>query len=773
MKRLLLIPYFALLFICVQAWGQTLDQFLDIDRLSYYSTDMAGNLRKKGFEDLAHALEKISPEDIWKFVKSDTELLAKIEDAHKYDSLLKAMVLQENPALESQISNVNSNYNFFKNKLNESYVFKEITNIEARAKILKPAVPTSYKIPKLDQTKLTLNADQYISNRQTRAIIWDAIKNGRDIEFYMEDFQTALAGIEARGGKVTAEVQTLANNYNKNYLVFYADENRYAHIVTDISGTDRLHHLTKQLSVISWNETTAAEKFSNKVNVFGPVKKITEHETERLVRLLEVLPKADHVIIGQKGAMERQIRLSQKVNAILELAASNPNAVNNLEAAEKALISELNETQDIFTSMKDASTWDKMFEKLKTKMAMLDETFSFNLDLNSHSIADVTMKSTDGKIKRIRLVSNVWGNESKPIADALVQTGHKKFTYIGTAGTLNSDFKVGDVVSPSQVQMADGKIYELAAPAYTPKGLKQGGNLTQVASLFDESEKWLSSQRAQGNNLVEMEVGYLAESFDQKPGVKLNVFLLVSDAVGEEGETLDQAGSSIRKKAQLSTLYEVMKYEKLESVVPPKPSAPGEVDNLVQELEPGRNALSIYQIKQKLKKEFDNVIPGKAKVRAMVDVTPSFTPALLQKRIEMTQKFLNDAYFIAQEKGKSFSAVVDGGLFDGTYHPKEKVKIRFLASSKLDYQLIEQLKSTNPDFKKYIDLEKVANAGGEVPVASGEIHKLDILRTYNETALAEGGLLGKISKAGNLSFSALEVRDSCKVFLNTVTGVVP
>ena len=733
--------------------------------MSYYATDMAGNLKKKGHDEIAHALEEIRPEDIWKFARSSPENLENLSNSHSYDQLLRQIVSKRKPALASQVNLISSNYNFFKNKLNESFHYKSIENIEARAKLVQPTKAEMFSIPKMDDSALTLNADQYIANRQTRAIFWDAIKNKHDVEFYMEDMQTALSSIESRGGRIVGEVQPLANNYNKNYLVFYEAENRYAHIVTDISGTDRLHHLTKQLSIIKWDGTSGAERFSDKVPVFGPLKNIMNHERERLVSLMEVLPKADHVVLGQKGAMERNVRLAQKVELILDHVKKKPSALNQLEPAERALIAELQESQDLFKSLYQAPKWDGIFEKFKASVEDLPETFDFNIDLNSHSIADVNIVSKTGKTKRIRLISNVWGNEAKPIADALIETGHTNFTYIGTAGGLTKDYRVGDVVSPAKVQLQSGLTIDLPPPSFKPEGLKEGGSLTQVASLFDESQEWLAKQKSKGHDLVEMEVGYLAESFHKKPGVKFNVFLLVSDMVGEEGETLDQASSSVRKKAQLNTLYKIFEAEKLDRVIPPVAAGPGEVNQVILELEPRRSAISIFQVNQKLKTEHKGRIPGKSVVKAALEENASFTPALLQKRLEMVQDFLNESYLISKSEGKTFEIMIEKSVFDGSYHPKNKIKLGILDRSKLDFSKLEELRNSDPEFKKFIVLDLVTDAGDEVPVMSKEIPKLDLLRNYNEVALTEGGLIGRISKSGNLAFSALPVRNECKLLL--------
>jgi len=484
------------------------------------------------------------------------------------------------------------------------------------------------------------------------------------------------------------------------------------------------------------------------------------------------MPRADHVILGQKGAMERNVRTAQKVELILHQLEKNPSLSSNLDKTEQKLIQQLQDSGDLFESMHNASKWDGIFKKLENQLPELADTFDFNIDLNSHEIADVTLKSSDGKIKRIRLLSNVWGNEAQPIADALIETGHTKFTYIGTAGALSQDYKVGDVVTPKRIQLHSGKYIDLPPPSFTPKGLKHTGNLAQVASLFDETQMWLKNQKTLGNDLVEMEVGYLAESFSKKANVDFNVFLLVSDMVGEEGETLDQASSSVRKKSQLSTLHEIFKHEKAQVVIPPQVTAKSEIDRLILQIDPKRSALSLFQIKQVIKKEFGNTIPDRLSLEQLLKKNSSFTPTLLQKRIETAQAYINELYHISQKEGQSFALLIDDDIFDGSYHPKQKINLVFSLDSKLDYEHAQELLEKNPEYKKVIELVNEA-PGGKVTTNSKEITKLDLIKVYNETAMTEGALLGKISKSGNLSFAVLPKALSCNIRLMDIGGIVP
>jgi hypothetical protein len=50
------------------------------------------------------------------------------------------------------------------------------------------------------------------------------------------------------------------------------------------------------------------------------------------------MPKADHVILGQKGAMERNVRTAQKVELIIQQLEKDPNLLASLDKTEQKII---------------------------------------------------------------------------------------------------------------------------------------------------------------------------------------------------------------------------------------------------------------------------------------------------------------------------------------------------------------------------------------------------------------------------------------------------
>lgn len=764
MKVMLFLLFIQTFFMQI-ALGQNLEEFLYLDRFHYYCHELSSNLNKKGNNELAKKINSLTPEILWSEIKQTSTDLEALKDTHLYDNLIQKILLKKYPNISKDIASVSSNYNFFKNKLNESFVVKKINADEMTPAFKNTTLPkNNYEIPRVDGSKMTLNADHYISNRQTRAIFWDAIKNNRDIEFYLESFQESLAMIQSKGGVLQSEIITLASNYNKIYLIHYPETGKYSYVITDISGTDRLHHLTKQMDYVSWNSTLASAKFNNQVSVYGHIKDLTEIETRKMTNLLELLPKADHVIIGQKAALEKNLRLYSKVQKLLKLFEDKPELLDKLSEADLRLINQIKESNDITEAFYQNSKWENIFQTFKDKIPD-EEIIHFNIESNSHALSDIEIKTQDGKIKRFRFISNVWGNEVTPVAQALANTGHTNITYIGTAGGIKDEsLKVGDLISPINVELQSGKTIDLPPPTFSPRGLKRQGELTQVASLLDESESWLEQQIKNSKTLVEMEVGYVAEVVDKNPKMKLNVFLLVSDLVGEEGETLDQANSSLRKKSQLNVISDLLKSEGISSVESLKEPQLIFTKNLPSTVTK-RNELALFQLSQAAKKKYGNVALDASKLAIIEAENPSFTASALQKRLSYAQSFLDNL----EKSVPSVEIAIDEDLMDGSYNPKKKLKIYVKDASQINE--LQEIIAGDKDLKNAIDLLPATN--GNIFLTTQELKKNNLLKIYNHVALNQGGLLGKVSQKGNLSFLPIPTIKKCDINFKDLTGATP
>src|SRR5690606_36252004 len=110
------------------------------------------------------------------------------------------------------------------------------------------------------------------------------------------------------GGEVLYEVNPMARNYNKIFLVRYPGEADYRYAITNIGGHDRLEHLVHQVSL----SNLSAKKIKSKVKIVGDLDEFHDKLTRRIKGRLELLPKADRLLIGQKGAIETVFNLKWK-----------------------------------------------------------------------------------------------------------------------------------------------------------------------------------------------------------------------------------------------------------------------------------------------------------------------------------------------------------------------------------------------------------------------------------------------------------------------------
>src|SRR5690606_9788418 len=153
---------------------------------------------------------------------------------------------------------------------------------------------------------------------------------------------------------------------------------------------------------------------------------------------------------------------------------------------------------------------------------------------------------------------------------ALKETGHKHITYMGTAGAFpDKGYKVGDLVIPSHYLDEKGKMVARGT-AMEIDGAKVGGVVEHVASPFDETFQWLATS-SQRSDLVEIETNYLGRIFTGNDA-HVRSYLLVSDVLGSEGETLANASSSKRRNSLNKLLGSLFDRDKA--------SAPKPLENL-------------------------------------------------------------------------------------------------------------------------------------------------------------------------------------------------
>lgn len=759
MKTLL----YSLLFVSVHAFSQTnsseLQAFLDLDRFEDYTEQWAQTMKGRGKPEMAKAISALTPADI-RNMGFDEKRFA---DAFNYDAIILEILQKKFPQIPATKADVDWGYNFLKRKMNEAYKLDSTP-----VKLDDPEVftqveekPKAVSLTELDASEVLLDVDGYAAGRTTRAVFWEASKNQRRIDLYVgtaDDFKDDLV---ARGGKVIGEVATLARNYNPIYLVQEPGEKTYHYAITQIGGNDRLKHFEQQASLIRWGQEKGKLAPPPPMSIVGDATKKLLEEESTLTQVLRTVPKADHVVIGQKGAFERTFGSMGKIKSMVsqlkldQAATGSALAPSELSIVQKA--SAISGDTSEF-AMKYASDIDKIYEKLtplleKNKL-LIPEFNAFNYDRGIYEMSDYVLEGENGKPQRWRVFSNVWGDEVLPIARSLKATGYNRINYIGTAGALpGSDLKVGDLALPNYSKDLDGTVQKINWDT-KPEGARVVDAVTQVASPFEETKNWLG-QTKKFAQAVEVETGFLSSVFNG-PNDKLNVMLLISDAVGVEGESLAHASSSVRRKAQINAISTIIDEADVGAPAAVTHKLPT-LATWIDELAPKRDALSKLQLRREAELRGINT---KAELETFLTAEKSFTTGRVEKALNAADSRLSHLLDEAYKQGILPEVHVEQQLADGRFNPAKSVpKIHLtVASPKVETDLQAVVKAMSAQDKNLAKILNITVSTGAAPNGFTKITdavKTDgpvLTRKYQEGVLKYGGLAVTETRSGSMKF---------------------
>lgn len=734
-----------------------LQLLLDVDRFHAYLQRWSQHMEGKGKKELVQVVKEITPSQIAAMnVKP-----GKLSDAFDYDKIIHKIISKNKKFSAIKPADVAWDYNFYKRKLNEAYL---VTAPGSTKPVKVPLIEVDKKgtpIPTstVDADEVLLNVDSYVSGRTTRGVFWEASQSGRRIELHVGsagDFKTDLA---SRGGKILGQIKTVERNYNPIYLIQLPGEETYRYAITEISGADRVKHFTMQAQLVTWKHGKKSGKIPP-LEIVGDPELTLAREEKALTEVMEALPKADKVLIGQKGAFERTIGAQSKSNAILELAKSHPQELEKILSPEmnKVVIKLRSDPQFALKGPNQLSSIEKLYEEVKPLFGKLNvppavPLSQFDLDRGSYEVSDYILKGAEGKPQRWRVFSNSWGDEVIPIGRALKATGHTDVLYIGTAGALpGNDIKVGDLVVPSKAVGQDGSIYKVKHRGLVPDGAKTVDAVANVASPFEETKDWLGRTK-KSSQVVEIETAYLAEIFSGKDD-KFSPYLLISDSVGIEGETLAEASSSMRRNSQHLVLTSILEDAGVKGPAPVGINSGNKLAQWMDELAPNRDPVSRFQV---LREAQERGISTKADLAKFIDTQPGFTTARMEN-------YLN-------ESGIRFEAVtgdkvpgkvsISRSFLEGRHNPagKEPIRIHIQVNTKKAEQelqdIIAKARATDKQFDTFLEIQ-VSRGPPEKnfirlhkPPESGPQIFLDL---YKDSALGFGGLAATETRTGNLKF---------------------
>ncbi len=755
-----------------------INYFLSIDKFKYYLNEYSVALEGKVPDEIITEIRKITVEDLIN-MHLDPGILS---DADNYDGLIYDYLESKNLVKGVKKEDLKWNYNFFRTKLNEAFTLSQSKydidlSLNSGEKSL--VNDTLIKPEILNPEDMTLDSGHYISNRTTRAIYWEAIQNNRTIEFHLGDSREFLKGLKEQGGEILYEVKPLAKNYNKIFIVKYPGEESYRYAITNIGGKDRLDHLVHQLSLSNID----GRKLTNKVIVKGDLKKFHAAKVEEHTLQLKLLPKAERVIIGQKESIDGKFQIFWKIRALKNLYDDDPDLfAKKLDAKtrEKFLSLEKAPLETIFKDKKIVEDAFAAFEKeFENTPSLLPEKFKvYNYDNFTIEMCDYVFKSADGKDVRWRVVSNSWGDEIVPIAQAFKNSGHTNVVYMGTAGAFaDKGYKVGDLVIPNAVVDADQKIAVKNNPMKI-EGAKYGGSVEHVGSPFEESVEWLAKARAR-SELVEVETSYLRKIFTA-PTDNVEMYLLISDILGSETETLAHATSAKRKNAQNKLLAKLFERDAKGIPQPLKAAAMNSLEKnraVVFEVLAKKALAYRYYAFSHLKNSKELT---EKEVLKFAEEKPAFTDSFILDRLVKVSELVHEMN--KKFKGKAeFDVAFSKSLVQGTWNPKtEKLNIVLKAKNPASEKMLKDALASKADFLAKI--KGFAEISASMAVDSPDVvwmkvpEKTDpdfLVKVYTLSGLKNAGLYHKVTYNGNLTLDLLPISKAEQPLEAFYQGVAP
>ncbi len=408
----------------------------------------------------------------------------------------------------------------------------------------------------------------YMADRFTRAALDRAVRNGYTVELHAGGEVEALSDLRNRGWNVIGEVKAATGNYERLFVTEGpTGEIRYV-ISGTIDGMDRLRHLS---SLLRFAGPEGRGVPSNRIEIVGDVEALRERDLRTMRDGLASMGGASETaIIGFRGTLKNELLeralarrgaehlrdvlgadpragLSEALRAERDAASGARRAdlsklLEKVEASSKlaglgrspeGVFSRVAELKDLVAAEKElvslakdhaSATLERLVADGKLRLpggaSASDYTISRALEFGPLRAEEVRARTADGKLTSVRLVNNYYGDAMSGVVRALLETGHTKLAYFGTAGGLAEGVRVGDIHVPERVYDFRGEVTsEGMRNAFldhfegrtSPLGerLRVGTHLGNVFSPAEETMRWLEETRARGVHSVEVENSYI------------------------------------------------------------------------------------------------------------------------------------------------------------------------------------------------------------------------------------------------------------------------
>ncbi len=761
-----------------------LEYYLDLDRFLYYVTEFTHHQSKKVNLQIIDSLKALTANYV---INNSSDFpVDKLKDSKNYDALINDYLIKKEVLEVGQ--ELSWGYNFLKRKLNQGFIVRD-SNIKTKAAVNLPekenAVEPNWQqfdIETMDPSEQTLDSEQYISDRMTRAVFWEANDSDRTVEFHPSNPREFLKHVKNKNAVILGEVKTKGSNYNKIYLVKYPNESTHRLAITNVGGEERMEHLLYHLSLSNIFD----KELNVKVELIGDFNEEHAKLKSRLINKFLHLPRADRTIIGQLAGIQNHFYLNWKFSNLEKMYHSRTETLQELSASMyedlKELIVSSEEEIDSFDITKHKKLINSSFSKVQKYMSdqgILDERFNkYEFDNSIFTVGDIVFKNEEGKRVRWRLVSNGWGDEVRPLGEALKETGHNVIDYIGTTGAFgDKGMEVGDVFVPTHTshhnEENQGKILkrDFLEIDLSEDMIKVGGTVNHVPSPFVETKEWYSRMSTHAD-AVEIETSVLNDIFDGEND-KLNVYLMVSDVMGSEGETLAAGSASKRKKGKQAIFDALLKRDKARKVSPISQEDFTDTQLLrkrVIEAFPKKGSVFQYYIFSLF--ENDETVPSLSQIKSRGEDIKVFSDNFFTKKALTAGEILQAIIEEVNVDNPLPKIALNEEFLDGKWHANsDKLKIELVAESEDVFSSIKEIVSRYAAVlsknKKWLEINPVLSD------VSSRMHALRprslidddyLIKRYVFSGMRQGGLDYQITNSGNFSYDFIPTESRSEEF---------
>ncbi len=538
----------------------SLETLLDIDRFHAYLNRWVNVKNLNGQIALASAVKNLSVEEIQKLNLP----AAALSDVDRYDGIILRYLNEKYPALPATRENVKWDSPKIKARLQNAYriEFEDGQTALPQTSVSQSLSGNQIKTP---NEKLLFDVDRYTSDRVGRAPLWDAAQRGLPVEIHIGDTDGFRRNISERGGQIIARVRGGPHRYSEPmFVVKLPGEESYRYAIADVQGADRVRHFELQSSHTHWRNSPPP-----RTEVIGDIAKDLKREQGALTLRLMALPPVDKVVIGYIDSVKDALEVQANAVALRELLKKAPESLIALATEEERTLLARFESSlplsstELFENKKIIKTFTARVKGLfATHQVPAPESIVIaEHATRSGRFVDLRVRG-NGEEKIWRVFSNVWGDQILPIARALKATGVRDITYIGTAGAVGDTHSLGDLVVPENAITPEGLKPFLGHSL--PEGARRVFSVAFVPTPLEETVGWEAKNTA---SIVEVETRYLAEVFNQ-PGDRVRPYLVVSDLIGKEGQSISDVGVAFRSRGRNMAMGLLMDEASISETIP-------------------------------------------------------------------------------------------------------------------------------------------------------------------------------------------------------------